>query len=114
MKCAVHSEIDAIGVCVDCGKGLCPECKIELLGRLYCQFCANEAFRSTKTSGAKVSGWYYILPVFLGFIGGLIAFFAEGNYRKNKNRAKNMLGLGILMSILWSAFWIAVTSYEGY
>jgi hypothetical protein len=107
MKCSNHQEVDAIGVCSSCGKGLCPQCKLELGGKLYCQTCADKAF--TKETDNKVSASYYFLPVFFAFIGGIIAFYVNDNHHKNRNRAKNMLGLGILISIGW--FILAVSPY---
>ncbi len=101
MKCNLHPQVDAVGVCIRCGKGLCKECEIELAGKLYCKVCANDVFKKLNTIDNEVSGWYYILPVFFGMLGGIIAFFINDNFKKNKNRAKNMLGLGIIISILW-------------
>jgi hypothetical protein len=100
MKCSLHPDIDAIGVCCNCGKGLCSQCKVELAGKLYCQSCADEVFTKGVKS-AEVSASYYVLPLFFGLVGGLIAYFVNDNHKKNRNRAKNMLGLGIIVSILW-------------
>ena len=99
MKCSIHQDIDAVGVCSNCGKGLCSNCKLELRGKLYCQSCADDTF--AKVTDTKVSASYYVLPVFFGLVGGIIAYFVNGNNKKNRNRAKNMLGLGIIVSIVW-------------
>jgi hypothetical protein len=37
MKCFNHSEVDAIGVCKHCNKGLCRECAVEAAGSLSCR-----------------------------------------------------------------------------
>lgn len=37
MKCYRHPNVDAVGVCYECGKGLCAACAISVRGRLYCQ-----------------------------------------------------------------------------
>ena len=42
MKCAEHREKDAIGACVSCGSGICEDCTINLVGKNYCQDCADE------------------------------------------------------------------------
>lgn len=33
MKCSSHNDIDAVSICVNCGKGVCAECKTALRGR---------------------------------------------------------------------------------
>jgi type II secretory pathway pseudopilin PulG/TM2 domain-containing membrane protein YozV len=39
MKCFVHSENDAVGVCNHCAKSICAECSVELKGERYCKEC---------------------------------------------------------------------------
>ena len=57
MKCAFHPEVDAVGVCVGCGKGVCAECKTELGGKIYCPNCAEEIFAERKKrSGLLTAG----------------------------------------------------------
>lgn len=41
MKCINHLDLDAVGVCSKCGRGLCPECKHEVGGKMLCQVCAD-------------------------------------------------------------------------
>lgn len=100
MKCTYHPNVEAIGVCINCGKGLCTECKVTLVEKLYCQSCADKVFISSSNSDTEESASYYILPVFFGLLCGVIAFFLNNNYKKNLNRAKNMLGLGIIITII--------------
>lgn len=42
MKCYIHTEADAIGTCVRCGKFICETCKTELKGKNYCKKCVDE------------------------------------------------------------------------
>jgi hypothetical protein len=37
MKCVNHSEADASGVCVNCGKSFCAACVVQLGGTYYCK-----------------------------------------------------------------------------
>lgn len=39
MKCAVHSEVDAVGYCRNCGKAMCPACVRPVRDVLYCEDC---------------------------------------------------------------------------
>ena len=41
MKCWVHPKVDAVAVCVSCGKGLCKECSIVMAGNNYCKTCVE-------------------------------------------------------------------------
>ncbi len=50
-SCAYHPEREAVGVCVNCGRLICPECKIALGEKLYCNPCADKMFtRKAETS----------------------------------------------------------------
>ncbi len=39
MKCAVHSEVDAVGYCRNCGKAMCSICVRPVRDVLYCEDC---------------------------------------------------------------------------
>ncbi|MFX1562096.1 MAG: B-box zinc finger protein [Promethearchaeota archaeon] len=39
MKCAVHNDEDAIGVCRTCGAGVCTVCRVVIAGLTYCNSC---------------------------------------------------------------------------
>jgi Domain of unknown function (DUF5668) len=39
MKCAVHSEVDAVGYCRNCGKAMCSTCVRPVRDMLYCEDC---------------------------------------------------------------------------
>ncbi len=42
MKCENHEKKEAVVTCSLCGTGLCQECHLKLVGRTYCQKCADE------------------------------------------------------------------------
>ena len=44
------------------------------------------------------SNWWYLVPIFLGLIGGIIAFFALRN--DDRKKAKNCLYLGIILAVI--------------
>jgi len=39
MKCAVHSDVDAVGFCRNCGKAMCSTCVRPVRDVLYCEEC---------------------------------------------------------------------------
>ncbi|MFX0078888.1 MAG: hypothetical protein ACFE8O_06555 [Candidatus Hermodarchaeota archaeon] len=41
MKCAVHTDLEAIAVCQSCGNALCSDCRITIAGIAYCQSCLD-------------------------------------------------------------------------
>ena len=44
------------------------------------------------------SNWWYLVPIFLGLIGGIVAYFALRN--DDRKKAKNCLFLGIILGII--------------
>jgi hypothetical protein len=47
----------------------------------------------------KVSAWWWLLPIFLNWIGGLVAYFALRD--RNPGTAKAMLWVGIGIAVFW-------------
>ncbi|MDA4121861.1 MAG: hypothetical protein OK456_01620 [Thaumarchaeota archaeon] len=37
MKCYLHPNVDAVGVCSECGRGVCVSCATSVKGKLYCR-----------------------------------------------------------------------------
>ena len=44
------------------------------------------------------SNWWYLVPIFLGLIGGIVAYFALRN--DDREKAKNCLFLGIILGVI--------------
>ncbi len=44
------------------------------------------------------SNWWFLLPIFVGLIGGIIAYFVLR--QDDPNKAKNCLYLGIILAII--------------
>ena len=44
------------------------------------------------------SNWWYLVPIFLGLIGGIVAYFALRN--DDRRKAKNCLFLGIILGVM--------------
>lgn len=58
MKCFQHSEADAVGICANCGRGVCRECAAPIeSGRLSCsKGCAEQLTVKLKISD-EVNEW---------------------------------------------------------
>ncbi len=39
MRCYAHSDREALGACIGCGKGICLDCLNRISGKLYCDGC---------------------------------------------------------------------------
>ncbi|SFR81458.1 NINE protein [Anaeromicropila populeti] len=48
MNCTNHTDTEASGTCVYCGKFFCKECLVEVEGKNYCKSCVGKAFSEQK------------------------------------------------------------------
>jgi hypothetical protein len=75
-KCYRHPEIKSGGICIGCGKPICPTCIILYRNMLYCPTC-YAVVEVTNTAiaeqDAKKYKWYYSVPFVL-----LMLFVAAG------------------------------------
>lgn len=100
MKCAVHSDVDAVGYCRNCGKAMCSTCVRPVRDVLYCEDClatimgipgaipaaapGTEVPAPGTLPRAPVAGRSMSSPVgafFLGLVPGLGAVY-NGEYNK--------------------------------
>lgn len=69
MKCANHPAADAIGLCSDCGRALCPECQVGL-ERVACAACLSSHNNRVTMHFAKQlatsAGMFAIALILLG------------------------------------------------
>jgi len=85
MKCYIHPERDAIGVCVMCGHGVCDACSVNLGGKIYCKQCVEKVVTrpnveaSSRAASITVASillyifgaWGIISSLFLIIFGGI-------------------------------------------
>ena len=48
MKCYYHPDREPVGMCVNCGRLICTECKREHSTKLYCAHCSDELLKNTQ------------------------------------------------------------------
>jgi hypothetical protein len=75
MKCANHPQNDAAAYCGQCGRSLCPECRRDVSGMVYCENCLAARLRGPMpplmASSAPIPG----VALALGFIPGVGAIY---------------------------------------
>jgi hypothetical protein len=71
VKCSYHPEVDAVGVCTNCGRMICPDCGLQLRDRTYCKPCANEIFAAKLSPKSTAEGRSGLLKA-----GGILSILA--------------------------------------
>jgi hypothetical protein len=117
MKCAVHSDVDAVGYCRNCGKAMCSTCVRPVRDVLYCEEClativgipapaphvatpaAESQYQMPASSLPAPSPGYArsnpVLAFFVGFLPGMGAFY-------NEQYGKGMIHLAIFLVLFIS------------
>ena len=117
MRCAVHSDVDAVGYCRNCGKAMCSTCVRPVRDVLYCEECLAgivgipaptphaaapppESQFQMPASGLPAEPPRHsrsnpALAFFLGFLPGMGAFY-------NEQFGKGMIHLAIFLVLFIS------------
>jgi cell wall-active antibiotic response 4TMS protein YvqF len=117
MRCAVHSDVDAVGYCRNCGKAMCSTCVRPVRDVLYCEEClagivgipaptpaaaipVAESQYQMPASGLPAASPGYsrsnpVLAFLLGFLPGMGAFY-------NEQYGKGMIHLAIFLVLFIS------------
>lgn len=106
MRCFNHSDIDAIGTCKVCQKGLCRACAVDMGHSLSCQGeheglaeAVNDMVQRS-LSVQKVAGRSkYVAPTFFSFMGAIFLIFGLQEPR---------IGLGVYLGVGFVVFGVAV------
>ena len=88
MKCSYHSDTDAMGVCVNCGRAVCRDCRLILGNKIYCQVCADEIFGTMpitvpvrdRSASLTTGGILSIVAGALGLVGSFVMFMFIASY----------------------------------
>lgn len=88
MRCFHHREREAVGACKNCGRGLCPDCAVDVGNGLACPGACEAEVRSlnrvierNKTAYEKTSAAYLRMAVFYVVLAGVCLFGALVNWR---------------------------------
>ena len=90
--CYYHPDAQAVGTCVNCGRGLCVSCAGEAATKLACKgSCENQlleldqlrvksksSFRTAASVNRTAGFAFTVLAFILGFIGAFLVFAKEG------------------------------------
>jgi hypothetical protein len=112
MNCAVHSDVEAVGYCRNCGKAMCSTCVRPVRDVLYCEEClagivgipapqptgvapAVESQYQMPAASAPHSRSNPAIAFLLGFLPGMGAFY-------NEQFGKGMIHLAIFLVLFIS------------
>jgi hypothetical protein len=106
MRCFNHSDIDAVGTCKVCQKGVCHACAVDLTHSLACKGPHEEqaeAVQALVQRNMRVQGEAgkarYVAPVFFGFMGAVFLF-------TDLRHGLDQAGMGALLGLGFVAFGI--------
>jgi hypothetical protein len=72
MKCFLHRDVDAVGTCRSCGRGLCPSCVALAGNKLACHGACHADVLSLDRWISRSRGWRYrayrVSAVLLGLL----------------------------------------------
>lgn len=100
MKCYIHHDTDAVGVCSECGQGVCDVCAVRMGGKLYCKTDADRVFSQKKAVEAPhlerpmrvmISSVLFVLYGLVGI--GLGFMFVAGGFATGLVASMPMAGL---------------------
>jgi hypothetical protein len=94
MKCAYHGDREVSAACSNCGKLICADCSLTAGGKFYCQPCVEIILAQRQRE--KVHDVWWLAPIFMLWVGGVVAWFVNKDIDRNK--AKNMLITGLILT----------------
>jgi hypothetical protein len=117
MKCATHPDVDAVGVCVNCGRAVCSTCRTVVGGKTSCPACAtsvSDVVKRKPTAKPIAGGILGIIAGVLGLVLGVILIAggsATDYYWESVDWSAVGLGIAALvfgiLAIIGSSFAVA-------
>jgi len=103
MKCFNHQDMDAVGTCKHCNKGLCNTCSTDLSFGLACKNShekqveqVNMVIEKNIMMYSKASTNSLIMPIFYIFMGLVFSGFGYNRYESLLNLT-GILGIGFIV-----------------
>ena len=56
MYCYHHPDRQAVGACTECSRMVCPECKVEFDGKVYCNSCIEKKMSGGVSAASSAAG----------------------------------------------------------
>ena len=124
MECFKHNNRQAVGECEKCGAGLCPDCEVEIGGRVYCKGCVEkminggwpgpgygyERMDRGRSGGGRSRGVYFLASLmpgaglmYLGLIKRGLFFMAAFFLTIYFASSWGMGFLGLAIPVIWVA-----------
>lgn len=98
MKCFTHSEVDSVGQCSHCHRGVCPVCARAVSGATFCPACYEAGLRQEiGRARQRVTGVW----LFTGIITGLAVLISISE----QAGSSTILIAPITFAASWSLFW---------
>jgi uncharacterized membrane protein len=69
LKCFIHGDVEAAGACTQCGRGLCPQCALNVDGKMVCRECVERMASKNVCAPARKEPF---LAAVLSLIGGVL------------------------------------------
>lgn len=92
MNCYIHHEKHSVGICRSCGRGLCPDCVVEVDDSLSCAGRCEEQVRTmsliVKRDSQHMASSDTILRstgVFTAIVGAIMTIFGIAGYLMTKS-----------------------------
>ena len=108
MKCFYHLQVDAIGVCKNCYRGLCKDCAQDIGDGIACPHRCEEAVKLLNQLTSRAQGSfaetvkvYRWTAWFLGLAG--LAFFGAGWWLFRHSRGASVFPLVLGLILLLTA-----------
>jgi hypothetical protein len=97
MKCFRHPEIDAIGMCKGCFKGLCSMCVVDVGNGIACKNSCEATVRSFNTQVAETKGFTTSNTIMLFFTGCLAIVAGFYVMHQSAVMGLTLVGLGFIL-----------------
>lgn len=104
MQCHVHPDVDAVGVCVSCGRPVCRDCGVDTQGKLICRQCLAEGQTGSLdptgvSDNDKMMG---LLSYVVTLIVPLVILLSESGKRRGFQRyhAVHSLALSVILFVV--------------